>query len=136
MTGIVIREINCDFHRDKIRNTSFFNSALTAFFILRDAKNETPVPEREPSENLRSEVIQTTCSASKRLTSASASSSKCGAVKNEQSLFIQSSAKQNSTAPRGPDSKYSRTQEPRLAKTICFFCFFSSFCFNSVTNST
>lgn len=81
-------------------------------------KNETPVHVREAPENIRSEVIQTTCSAGEQLTRTSASSSKCGAVKNEQSLFIQSSAKQNSTAPPGPDSKYARPQEPRFVKGI------------------
>lgn len=127
MTGIVIAEINRNFHGDKIRIFFYYyfsSPKLFCFLTLWDAKNETPIHEQEPSEGIRSEVIQTTCSASKRLSSASASSSKCGAVKNEQSLFIQSSAKQNSTAPRGPDSKYSRTQEPRLAKTICFFFLF------------
>lgn len=117
----------------------FFFWALTDIFffsVCGTLKNETPVHDREPPENIRSEVIQTTCSAGERLRRTSASSSKCGAVKNEQSLFIQSAAKQNSTAPRGPDSKYSRPQEPWFAKRICFSFFFHPFCFNSVTNST
>lgn len=129
MTGIVIGEINVDFHRDKIRNSVFFLFSSCRLFILWDKikfKKKKHPHEREPPENIRSEVIQTTCAASKRLTPASASSSKCGAVKNEQSLFIQSSAKQNSTAPRGRDSKYSRTQEPRSNKTMCLPSFFFS----------
>lgn len=133
------------FSLDKIRSPFFFFLfffflALTDIFFSRSAgrwKMKHPCMTENPPENIRSEVIQTTCSAGEWLTPTSASSSKCGAVKKEQSLFIQSSAKQNSTAPRGPDSKYSRPQEPRFAKRICaFLLFFPPFCFNSVTNST
>ena len=142
MTGIVIREINIDFRWDKIKFFIFFfvcffffgSHRPFLFLVCGTLKNETPVHDREPPENIRSEVIQTTCSAGQRLAPTSASFSKCGAVKNEQSLFIQTSAKQNSTAPRGPDTKYSKallcqkgyvlTPPPLI------------FCLNSVTNST
>lgn len=53
-------------------------------------------------ENIRSEVIQTTCSASKKLTPAFAIFfSKVKHLKYEQNLFIQSAMKKNSTVPQG-----------------------------------
>lgn len=123
-----------------IRRSLYFTPFTDFFFLFLPyctaLKNETDVHDRVTPENIRSAVIQTTCSARKQLTLAFASSFKCGAVKNEQNLFIQRSAWKNSTVPEGcqmasiKKNNNKKTRAP-VAKGICF-----SFCFNSVTNST
>lgn len=68
---MAIVEINVDSDGDKILRSSFFfppSLSLRLFtnsFLLtvETLKNETPVHDRVTPENIRSEVIRTTCSA-------------------------------------------------------------------------
>lgn len=112
-----------------IRRSLYFPPFTDFFFLFLPyctaLKNETDVHDRVTPENIRSAVIQTTCSARKQLTLAFASSFKCGAVKNEQNLFIQRSAWKNSTVPEGCQmasikKTTTKKQEPRLQKGYVF----------------
>lgn len=68
---MAIVEINVDSDGDKILRSSFFSPPslslrlFTNSFLLtvETLKNETPVHDRVTPENIRSEVIRTTCSA-------------------------------------------------------------------------
>lgn len=109
----------------RYQDSLFFHLLQILFFAdRRTLKNETPVHDRVTPENIRSEVIQTTCSARKQLTLAFASSSESEAFKNEQNLFIQSSVKKNSTVPRGRQAASIGKKKQELAERICFFIFF------------